>query len=224
MKSTFLLIAFAGLFLSISSFANASIIVTNLVGNTTFTDPGANLLQGLTPTLNDPSKFGTNVNGNSDPLANVTNGVVGQSWADAGAGADSYFVKTGGIMTIALASAQSIDQINTYTSWNYDRIDQRYTLLTSSDGLDFTTLAIINEDHSDPDTAGQQLVELTNLGLRDVTHLRWDFSVPQPAGFAGYAEFAAFAVVSEPSTFALFGLGLAGLGWSRRKKAYTCHP
>ncbi|APZ92990.1 hypothetical protein Fuma_02602 [Fuerstiella marisgermanici] len=176
-------------------------------------------MQGIAPTFNDGSLFGASVHPTSGPISSVTNGDVGFR--------DSIHIATGGIMTIALAERTDIDQINSYTSWRFDRIDQRYTVLSSTNGVTYTPIpdgTNVNQDHADPDVDGEQLVELTSLGLTGVTHLRWDFSVPQPAGFAAYSEFAAFgspsivSTVPEPSTLCVLVFGSLGV-WVRRQRS-----
>lgn len=50
-------------------------------------------------------------------------------------------------------------------------------------------------------------------------YLNWDPVHPTAAAHQVIAAAARAALIPEPGTLAIFGLGLVGLGWSRRKKA-----
>ena len=213
----------------------AAQIVSKLTSGS-FTVPGGNILAGITPTENGA----TGINGwagNTGSITVLTNGVMGPNWNGPGSftSNNEYMVGDGTApvpnngtntwFTVTLPVPYTITQVNTYTAWNFDRIDQRYGVYTSTDGTTFTSLLDTVNVPWALGTGGEMLVELNGFSVPNVKAIRWLFDASQPAGFAGYAELAAFgevtvAGVPEPSTYALGLIGLAGLGlvaWRRRK-------
>jgi hypothetical protein len=91
----------------------------------------------------------------------------------------------------------------------------------SNDGIAFTSLLSINPvDSPSNQDYGVQVFALGSIAAR---YVRLDISgCPQPDGnslpVCGIGE-VAFSTVPEPASIALFGLGLAGLGFSVRRRA-----
>lgn len=100
----------------------------------------------------------------------------------------------------------------------------------SLNGLDFflvdnTIAAMINIDgdeaHSDP--AFARSYDISGTGLTEVRFVRIDGIGTQPASFNRLFDLDAigainFSDVPEPSTLALLGMGLLGIGWARRRR------
>lgn len=88
--------------------------------------------------------------------------------------------------------------------------DALYNVFYSGDGISYPSIF---------GNAGQQ--QPTNLEYFDVSgsgsYSYWSVAASGWGDHSGYVEQIEFSAVPEPSVIALFGLGLVGLGFARKK-------
>ena len=125
--------------------ASASAVYTEILSPDSLTLPSGDLLGGLAPSVSGGT-YGTAADPSSAPIGVLTDGVIGP--VGCCTASDTFFVGDGGVdITINLPTPSTINQINTYTNWNYDRIAQLYTIFTSTDGTDFTPLITVDDTY-----------------------------------------------------------------------------
>src|ERR1700722_7391983 len=163
----------AGMILFISTagarVASAAAVYTEILSPDSLTLPSGDLLGGLTPSVSGGT-YGTAANASSAPIGVLTDGVIGP--VGCCTSSDTFFVGDGGVdITIDLPTPSTIDQINTYTNWNYDRIAQLYTISTSTDGTDFTPLITVDDTYDA--IANVLLGQVTGFSLSGVEAIEW---------------------------------------------------
>jgi hypothetical protein len=183
-------------------------VYTEVLSPNSLTLPAGDLLHGLTPSVSGGS-YGTSNFSGSGPGSILTDGVIGNVWPNVSS-TNLFFVGDGGVdITINLPTPETINQINTYTDWNYNRVAQLYTILTSTDGINFTPLITVDDTYSA--NANVVLGQVTGFLLSGVEAIRWAFAQTQTGqGFHGvaYDELAAFGpVIATPEVTSWLLLG-----------------
>ena len=132
---------------------------------------------------------------------------------------------TSAVVTYNLGSAQVIDAL---ALWNEESSGiGLLSLLTSLDGITFTPLlndVVPTDNPIPPETYGADIFSFAALSAQFIRFEMGDCPQPVPGSFAscaiGEVAFRASQIqVPEPASFAIFGLGLAGLvcvAWRRR--------
>ena len=214
----------AGMILFVSTVGarvtSAAAIYTEILSPDSLTLPPGDLLGGLSPSVSGGT-YGTAANSSSAPIGVLTDGVIGP--VGCCTASDTFFVGDGGVnITIGLSTPSTINQINTYTNWNYDRIAQLYTISTSTDGSIFTPLITVDDTYDA--MANVLLGQVTGFSLSGVEAIRWSFNTTQPgvgSDFTAYSELAAFDTnpAPEPASLLLLCAGLIAIAGRWRPRA-----
>lgn len=187
---------------------------------------GSDVLEGALP-VSSSGAFGIE---DSLGLEALTDGRVDTVYNDGSAGAATHFAyatgEEGHTATYMLPSPYDLSSIVVFGGWNDSGRDgQVYDILTSTDGVNFTTLVNYSMPTDDDGYGGpvSHRVEFTEDTLpylaTGVTHLRFDWHNGEAGRYTGYTEIDVYgAAVPEPAsvTLALL-LGLAGCGAARRR-------
>lgn len=159
------------------------------------------------------------VNGVTDFAAYTTDESNTPSFGAAFIGTDTTTTFTFDLGSEFLIAGFGLNRAYAIFGGNLASGDLRFSttgLFTGSAATSFTfpspfTSAATTSQHAFPSVTARY-IEFTNLGLADATlEMRFDE--------VWFDDVTQSASVPAPATLALFGLGLAGLGWSRRKKA-----
>lgn len=188
----------------------------------------ATYITGVTATTNMSSGFGTNiantVNGaglsSLDLTATHAGTIPSNSWVSSGTTTGSIFFDLG--------LSFSVDS---FSFWNQNGggpgslgstgIDS-LNIFYSADGATFTSLFGGVSTFAQVPGSVSLSPEIFSFSAVDARYIRFDvLSNHGDISQTGFAEIAfnATTSVTEPSTIALLGLGLAGIGFSRKKKA-----
>ena len=213
----------AGIILSVSTagtrIASASAVYTEILSPDSLTLPSNDLLEGVAPSVSGGT-YGTAANASSAPIGVLTDGVIGPLGCCTSS--DTFFVGDGGVdVTIDLPTPTTINQINTYTNWNYDRIAQLYTIFTSTDDTIFTPLITVDDPYDA--VANVLLGQVTGFSLSGVEAIRWSFDTTQTGvgtDFVAYSEMAAYDTnpAPEPASLCLLGASLVAIAGSYGKR------
>lgn len=117
------------------------------------------------------------------------------------------------------------DPVNSETAVGYVEFDSEVlAIMTSTENLDDSDfLANVSANYLSPNLRGLESVDNVNINSSNAKRIDIDFRASSPGDYIRVLTersevAAARALVPEPSTLALFGVGLAGLGAARRRR------